>query len=319
MKIIPSSFVQATLNVQNSIELMETVLSLKNEGQTMEPLRTILSPTDAKGRMFVMPSFIQTNQAFYCIKFLGVFEDNPKRDLSSRQGGILLFSGETGIPLAMMEAEQITYFRTAAVSAIATQLLSRPDSTRLAIIGTGLQAQYHAKTLSTVRPIKHISLVGRDLKKTEKIASELQSQLSCPVEACDDIASAVKMADIIVTATSSKQPVLKHEWLKPGAHVNSIGAVNRTSRELDDGIIQNAQLFVDSRVSFQSETGDWLIPFEQGTIGEENICGELHELFSSPNLYHRNNEDLTVFKSVGLSIQDSMMAQYIYNSYLKES
>jgi ornithine cyclodeaminase len=270
--------------------------------------------------MFVMPAFIRLNeqQAFYSVKCLGVFEKNNSKGLSSRQGSILLFDGETGETLAMLDAEPITYYRTAAMSAVATKLLARHSSKNLAIVGTGHQAQHHLKAMLTVRPINSVKIVGRDFTKTKTIATSLQSELGVRIQAFPTVAEAVYDADIIVTATSAAAPVLKYDWIKAGAHINSIGGVKPDARELDDGIIQNGKLFVDSANSVKKETGDWLIPFEKGLINEQTIVAEIGDLFLQPKIFNRQEKDISVFKSVGLSIEDLVMAQYVYQEFLKK-
>jgi len=319
MKIIGRDFLEKILTMPKSIELMELALTLKANGQTEEPLRTIVDPTLCIGRLFVMPAFMRLaeNKSFYSVKCLGVFENNVTKGLSSRQGGILLFCGETGQTLAMIDAELITYFRTAAMSAIATKLLAKPDSKHLAIIGTGQQAQYHLKAMLAVRPIEKVKMVGRNFKKCQQLVQTLQKTLDCAIEAVETVAEATVEADIIVAATSATEAVLKYEFVKEGTHINSIGAVKKHARELDDKTMQSAKLFVDASKSVRAETGDWLIPFKKGLFAEQHILAEIGTLWTNPTVFNRQTEDITVFKSVGLSIEDLVMAQYVYSNYVQ--
>jgi ornithine cyclodeaminase len=213
---------------------------------------------------------------------------------------VLLHSGETGELLAVMNAAAITAIRTAAVSAVATKLLSRPDSTRLAIIGAGVQARKHLEAMRCVRNIKGIKIFSRSGAKG--LGQEAAS-----------VEEAVSDADIIVTATSAREPVLLWEWVRPGTHINAVGSSIPTTRELSSSVVASASLFVDRRESAVRESGDYLFALQDGAIrGPEHIKGELGELLLGRVAGRQSNEEVTLFKSLGLAIEDVAAAAHLY-------
>ncbi len=319
MLLIKNTFLEEILQMERCIQLMEQALRIRTQGLAYEPLRTILSPPSSSGRMFVMPSFKEKEETPACfgLKCLCVFEENTKIELSSRQGTMLLFCGETGQLLAMMNAEPITHFRTAAVSGVATKTLAAQEADTLVIIGTGLQAQYHIKAMKAVRNIREAYVVGRTLERAERMANTVKSSYDFPIYATSNAKHAVEKADIIVTATSSLTPVLNFEWLKSNVHINAIGSVKPHAQELDCEVVKRAKLFVDSKESVKKETGDYLIPLAKGMISNDHPITEIGELLQSPRLFKRSTNDVTVFKSVGLPIEDLVIAEYIYKEALR--
>ena len=224
----------------------------------------------------------------YGLKTVVVVHDNPTRGLDPHQGTVTLFNGETGQPIAVLNATPITAIRTAAASALATRELAREDARVLAIVGTGYQGQAHRRVLSAVLPFDEVIMAGRG-----------------------DVEDAVRRADVVVTATSSAEPVLRREWLKDGVHINAIGACFPHTRELDSETIAASTLIVDRRESALHESGDYLIPLAEGAIGEEHIAAELADVLVGSHPGRTSADEVTVFDSLGIAVEDLFAAEYL--------
>jgi ornithine cyclodeaminase len=240
-----------------------------------------------------MPAWRGGATPVYGLKEVCVFPGNPARRLDTHLGAVLLHSGETGELLAMVNAAAVTAIRTAAVSAVATRLLAREDAHVLAIIGSGVQAQSHARAIPLVRNINTVRMVSR--------------------RTGGSIEEAVRGADIIVTATSSKEPVLRREWLEDGAHINAVGSSIASARELDGETVASASLFVDRRESTVNESGDYLFALREGAIsGPEHIRAEIGELLTGRIEGRKSETEITLFKSLGLAVEDLASAAFLY-------
>jgi ornithine cyclodeaminase/alanine dehydrogenase-like protein (mu-crystallin family) len=265
-------------------------------------------PRDADGFMGLMPAY--SPGIGYALKAICITPGNPAIGKDTHQGGVLLFDAGTGEPLALVNASAVTEIRTAAISAVATDLLARPGVAELAIIGTGVQGQAHAHAISATRPLAGIRLAGRDLARTRQVASELAGKLGVPVSAHEDVLAAVAGAGIVVTATSSAQPVLRREWLSPGAHVNAVGACVPSARELDTATMAEAAIFADSRESVSHEAGDYLLAEREGMVNP--VRAELGELLTGKAPGRSGDQEITVFESLGLAAEDLAAVGYLY-------
>jgi len=294
------------------IELMADALSALARGEVFQPLRTIVRPPDARGLLGLMPSYRAGGQGAFGLKAICVFPGNPAIGKDAHQGAVLLFSRETGELLAVMNASEITAIRTAAVSAVATRLLARQDAEQLAIIGAGIQARTHLAALAAVRPIKRAKVACRNIEHAEELAREMRQQLSFPIEPVRTNEEAVRGADLIVTATSSQEPVINKDWISPGAHVNAIGTHSPNSREIDSATMAAAKIFVDRRESALNESGDYLLAAKEGLVNAESIRGEIGELLIGSKTGRTSATEITLFKSLGLAIEDIVSADYLY-------
>jgi len=290
------------------VEVMRSALASLARGGIQQPLRTVVRPPAATGFMGLMPSFAP--EVGYGLKAICITPGNPARGLDSHQGGVLLFAAATGEPLAMVNASALTEIRTAAVSAVATQLLARPDATEVAIIGAGVQAQAHAYALAATRRLSGIRLVGRDFARADMAATVLAIDLDVPVTACADVPFALDGAGIVVTATTSPEPVLRRDWLAPGTHVNAVGACVPTERELDTATMEDAAIFADSRESLRNEAGDYVLAGGEAALGPARA--ELGELLTGTAAGRRDDAEITVFESLGLAAEDLMAASFAY-------
>jgi len=302
--VLDSRQIRELLPMTECIELMADALSALARGEVYQPLRTIIRPPEAHGLLGLMPAYRAGEQGAFGLKAICVFPENPAKGKDAHQGAVMLFSRETGELLALMNASEITAIRTAAVSAVATRLLAREDAQQLAIIGAGVQARTHLAALAAVRTIKHARIACRNIEHAEELARELQPQFSFPIEPVQTNEEAVRDADVVVTATSSPEPILRREWLKEGAHVNAVGSSIPTTRELDTQTMADAALFVDRRESTVNEAGDFLFPQREGAIGPDHIRAEIGELLIGAAEGRRSDDELTVFKSLGLAVED---------------
>lgn len=314
--ILNHAEVEQLLPMASCIPLMAEALGALASGEAQQPLRTVVRPEGAAGLMALMPAYRSGEHAIYGLKAICVFPGNPAIGKDSHQGGVLLFSASTGELLALVNASAITGIRTAAVSALATQLLARPDAGDLAIIGAGVQARAHLAALACVRPLRRVRVASRQITHARALAEQLAPHYSFPIEPLDDAEQAVRGADLIVTATSSATPVLRRDWIAPGAHINAVGSSIPSARELDSATVAAAELFADRRESVLNEAGDFLIAAREGAVDAAHIHAELGELLRGARPGRSGPEAITLFKSLGLAVEDLVAAEYVYRQAL---
>ena len=306
--VLASHHVHELLGYRECADVMRQALADLARGRIQQPLRTVVRPRDAAGFMGLMPSY--SPGAGYGLKAICVTPGNPAIGKDAHQGGVLLFAAATGEPLALVNASAVTEIRTAAVSAVATDLLARPGAAELAIIGTGVQGRAHAHALAATRALSGIRITGRDLARAREAAAELAGQLGVPVRVCDGARDAVAGADIVVTATNSPQPVLRREWLAAGTHVNAVGACVPRDREIDTTTMAEAALFADSRESVRNEAGDYLLAEKEGAVNP--VRAEIGELLIEAAPGRAGEDEITLFESLGLAAEDLAAASYLY-------
>jgi ornithine cyclodeaminase/alanine dehydrogenase-like protein (mu-crystallin family) len=305
--VLAGHHVRELLGYRECADVMRQALADLARGQIQQPLRTVVMPRDAAGFMGLMPAY---SPAGYGLKAICITPGNPAIGKDAHQGGVLLFAADTGEPLALVNASAVTEIRTAAVSAVATGLLARPGAAELAIVGTGVQARAHAHALAATRALTGIRVAGRDAARARAVAAGLAGELGLPVTACETVREAVEGAGIVVTATTSRAPVLRREWLSPGAHVNAVGACVPGDRELDTAIMAEAALFADSRESVTHEAGDYLLAEREGVANP--VRAELGEVLTGAARGRTGHDELTVFESLGLAAEDMAAASYLY-------
>jgi ornithine cyclodeaminase/alanine dehydrogenase-like protein (mu-crystallin family) len=294
------------------VELMSDALAALARGEVFQPLRTIVRPPDARGLLGLMPAYRHGEQGAFGMKAICVFPGNPALGKDAHQGLVMLFSQETGEPLALMNASQITAIRTAAVSAVATRLLARPEASVLGIIGAGVQARTHLVALSLVRSISRARVACRNKEHAVELVGEMREYVSFSIEAVNSNEAAVRGADIIVTATSAHEPVIKRDWIGDGAHINAIGTHSPQSREIDTATMASARIFVDRRESALNEAGDYLLAAKEGAVTPESIVAEIGEVVIQTRKGRASPSEITLFKSLGLAIEDVVCAEYLY-------
>jgi ornithine cyclodeaminase/alanine dehydrogenase-like protein (mu-crystallin family) len=306
--VLAGLHVRELLPYDECADVMRHALADLARGAIQQPLRTIVAPQGAAGIMALMPAYARGTA--YGLKAICVTPGNPALGKDSHQGGVLLFAADTGEPLALVNASVVTEIRTAATSAVATTLLARPGAAELAIVGTGVQAQAHARALAATRPLTGIRITGRDPARAQQVAAALAAELGLPVSAHAAARDAIEGADIVVTATTSPEPVLSRAWLAAGAHVNAVGAYTPTTREIDTATMAEAAVFADSRKSVQNEAGDYLLARQEGV--DNPVRAELGELLTGAAPGRAHDDEITLFESLGLAAEDLAAATYLY-------
>lgn len=300
------------LPMKECIALMREALAKLAAGEVHQPLRTIVRPPDAVGVMGLMPSYVGGDRAAYGLKTVCVFPGNPAKGKDAHQGAVLLFSADTGELQALMNASAITAIRTAAVSGVATDLLAREDASKLAIVGAGVQARTHLLAMSEVRSIERCRVVSRTAEHARRFVDEMKRSVPFAIEAVENVKEALDGADMIVTVTSAKEPVVRREWIAGGAHLNVVGSSTPAAREVDTATVAASSMFVDRRESTVNEAGDYLFAAREGAIGPEHIRAELGEVLTGVKPGRTSPDEITLFKSLGLAVEDLAAADYLY-------
>jgi ornithine cyclodeaminase/alanine dehydrogenase-like protein (mu-crystallin family) len=296
--------VAEALPMGECIEAMSDVLAAHARGEMHQPLRSVTMPEASDGFMGLMPAHRGGERPLYALKAVCVFPGNPARGLDAHQGTVTLFDGKTGRPTAILDASAITAIRTAAVSALATRALAAEDARELAILGAGVQAAAHLEALRAVRDFERVRIYSPTREHAEQLAGRAGAAVA------DSAESALRGARVVVTATNSREPVLRRDWLAPGAHVNAVGASAPTSRELDSATVAACSLFADSRESVLNEAGEFQLAVREGAIeGPDHIRAELGEVVAGMHPGRTGAEELTVFRSLGLAIEDMAAAE----------
>jgi ornithine cyclodeaminase len=259
--------------------------------------------------MGLMPAHRGGERPLYALKAVCIFPGNPARGLDAHQGTVTLFDGTTGQPTAIVDASAITAIRTAAVSALATRLLAAEDARELAILGAGAQATAHLDALQDVRDFEQVRIYAPTREHAERLAQRAGGGTTTAT-VVDRAEDAVRSAHVVVTATNSREPVLRREWLAPGAHVNAVGASAPTSRELDTATVADSSLFADSRESVLNEAGEFQLAVREGAIeGPDHIRAELGEVVAGMHPGRTDAQEITLFRSLGLAIEDMAAAE----------
>jgi alanine dehydrogenase len=313
--IINQAQVRQLLPMDECIEVMEEALKTLARGDAILPLRPILWLPEKVGALGMMPSYLGDIQAMG-LKVIAVFPGNHGTQYDSHQGAVLLFETKYGQLLAIMDASNITAIRTAAVSGVATRLLAREDADDVAILGSGVQARTHLAAMTNTRTIRRARVWSRNAEHAAHFAERESQRHGINVEVSPTVQAAVEGASIICTTTSSREPVLEGAWIAPGAHINAVGSSVPFARELDTTEVVKSRLFVDRRESTLNEAGDFLIPKQEGVIGDDHILGEIGELLLGTVQGRKANDEITLFKSLGLAVEDLAAANHIYKKAL---
>lgn len=310
--VLDDATIRRLLPMRDCLPLMAHALADLGRGHVEQPLRLVMRPEGLPGLMAFMPAYRVGTPGAFGVKVVGVFHDNVAQGKDAHQGAVLLFSAETGEPRAIMNASAITAIRTAAVSGVATELLALPDAGDLAIVGSGVQAKSHLEAMACARRLRRVRVAARSLQSAQRFAAEMASLSPVPIEAMPSAEAAVAGADIVVTVTNSAEPVLRREWLKDGAHLNAVGASLPSRREVDTATMAAAWIFADRRDSLLSEAGDYILAAGEGAIGPESIRAELGEILLGQDPGRTAPDQITLFKSLGLAIEDLAAAQFLF-------
>jgi alanine dehydrogenase len=309
--VVNGTRVRQFLPMRECIEAMERALRALARGGAVVPLRPVVRiPGDAGGALAAMPAYLDDPRSLG-VKAISVFAGNEGTVHDSHQGAVLLFDPQHGALVAIMDAGAITAVRTAAVSGVATRLLARPEAGDLAILGAGVQAHSHLEAMRAVRPVHRVRVWSRTHTRALEFARRYDAA-DLSVTAVMEPREAIDGADLVCTVTSSREPVLMGDWLAQGSHVNVVGASVAAAREVDTTAILRSACFVDRRESALREAGDLVIPIRDGAVAESHIRAELGELLEGQSPGRLTPEEITLFKSVGLAVEDLGAADIVY-------
>jgi ornithine cyclodeaminase/alanine dehydrogenase-like protein (mu-crystallin family) len=294
--------VRELLDMESCVAAMEDVLARLTRDELHNPLRSIMRPP-GPAMMGLMPAYRGGDTPSFALKEIVVAPENSMRGLDPHQGAVLLHDGVTGELIAILNASPITESRTAAVSGAATKALAREGARTVAILGSGVQGRSHVDAMQTVLGDPIIRIWSRNPAHAEALALETHSLVATSIE------EALDGADIVCTATAAREPIVELGWLAPGTHINAAGSSIKTSRELTSETVAAATLFVDRRESTLNESGDYLFAVEEQGIGPAHIVAELGEVLTGTHPGRRADDELTLFKSLGIAVEDLAAAE----------
>lgn len=313
MLILSRDEVRALLDLDALVDAVAAAMADLSAGRASSPDRIAVLVPGREGLVAAMPGYVPSQDALVS-KLVSLFPLNAGSSIPTHQALIIAFDPQTGVPLALLDGTEITSERTAAASALSVRLLAREDASVLAILGTGVQARSHARAVVRVRPITEVRIAGRDPRKTRVAAAELGAELGLSVDSADSFEAAVTGADIVSAATHSDQPVLRRRWLAPGTHVTSVG-VNPAGAELDEDTVIDSLVCVESRrialAPFPTGSNDLTQPIKAGKIGPDHIHAELGELVAGTKPGRTSADQITLYKSVGVAVQDAAAAALV--------
>jgi len=310
MRFIDREEVSRRLTYDKCIPIIREAMIAFSKGETKQLLRSIIPLSD--GRFFgVMPGAMGSHAVFGA-KLISVFQDNWSRGIQSHQGLVILFDPESGAPVCVVHAGEITAIRTAAASAVATDALARKDARRLALLGYGEQAKTHARTISKVRSLESIHVWGRSLDRSLAFAQKMQAELGIPVASAPTAAEAVAQADIICTLTAASEPILQGAWVRPGTHVNVVGSSYAVPVEIDSDLVVRSRFIADSRDGALHQGAEFLRAKNAGLITDDHIVAEIGQVLAGEIEGRRSPEEITLYKSLGHIVQDLATAWDLY-------
>ncbi len=308
--------IEGLLSLEACMSVVAEALTAVARGDGHQPLRSVMAAEGAGGLLGLMPAYVAGATPAFGVKLIAVFPGNRPRGLDSHQGAVVLLSPETGEPLALMDASAVTAWRTAAASALATRALAREDAGDLALIGAGVQAAYHLEAMAAVRALRRVRMASRSGETARRFADEHQPRFTFPIEAVENVEEAVRDADLVVTVTTAVEPVLKAEWLSAGAHLNVIGGPG--CREVDDQTMARAALFVDSCEAAENESGEYRSALAAGAISPGHVRAELGEVLAGLRPGREKPDEITLFKSLGVAVEDVATAAHLYERAREE-
>jgi len=311
IKIVTSNEIKSMVPMAKAIDAMESAFSSYSEGKSHVPHRYVSEVSDVGMDLFLKPAFSKTLGKI-AIKILTQKKKGALYGVPAILGVVLLLDMETGAILSMIDGSYLTALRTGAASGIATKLLARDNSETIAVFGCGAQGRTQLESVCTIRPIKQALLYDTDRDAAEKMRSEMGEILSIPINVERNLKK-LKQADVICTATNSKSPLFGINDISRGVHINAIGSYKPDMQEIDPLIIRSGILFVDSKESVMKESGDLIKPVQDGVFSENIDISEIGDLINCNIEGRKADIDITIFKSVGLGVQDLFMADTIYN------
>jgi ornithine cyclodeaminase/alanine dehydrogenase len=312
-KLLSKNDVMKVLNMNDTIDILEKAFTDLSESKAVMPLRTPILTPDHNGLALFMPAYLKGIGALGA-KIVTVYKDNlPNYNLPTILGTIILLDEKTGAPIALMEGGYLTAMRTGGVSGLATKFLARKNAKVHTLFGTGGMARTHAWAIGCVRNIEKLILFSLDsIEKKEAFKKSLQEIIKCEIVLADSAKDAVNEADIVTLITSAKDPIIDGDWVKPGTHINGAGSHAPGMRELDTKTVIKSKVICDLIDACKPEAGDFIIPVEEGKWNWDKVHASLGDVLTNKKNGRENDEEITLFKSVGLAIQDISTAFHVY-------
>ncbi|NIS81897.1 MAG: ornithine cyclodeaminase family protein [Anaerolineales bacterium] len=309
IRVLNAHEIRQALPMTAAVEAMKEAFAQYSTDQASVPLRSRIEVPQHEGVTLFMPAYLHTSQDM-AVKIVSVFPRNMEKDFATIYAVVVALDAETGRPIALMEGASLTAIRTGAASGAATDLLARPESKTVAVFGSGAQARTQLEAVCTVREIEKVWVYSLDETGIQIFVEDLTGMGPIPtdIEVVANPAQAVSGADIICTATTSSTPVFDANDLKSGTHINAIGAFTPEMQEVDSETVRRSLLVVDSREACLAEAGDIIIPVRTGQIAESHIHAELGEIVAGTKPGRSDPDQITLFKSVGIAVQDAVAA-----------
>jgi ornithine cyclodeaminase len=317
MKIITESMVEKHLTMPICIEAMRAAMIAVSNGDTTLPIRQYMPIPNVKGKMALMPGTIGEPHC-YGIKLVCKYERDHDSPYGTHVGMVLVFDSKIGVPLAMIEGASLTGIRTAAASALATDLMAKPECDTLVIIGNGEQAKRHIHAMLAVRNPKHIRVWGRDIQRATRFAQKMSRETGREVKAHESLEDTIRTADIVCTTTAAKTPFIKGEWVQPGSHVNLVGAAIASSAEVDHNLVVKSRFVTDYRPAAMAAAGELLDAIAAGVVTADHIIAEIGEVAAGRVKGRTSGKDITVYKSLGVAAQDLAAGYYLYEQAVQK-
>jgi alanine dehydrogenase len=316
MLVLSEKQVQSLIDIEELISTLEKAHVQYSTGKAVMPVRLVVPLPEIQGRITSMPGFLNVDRALG-MKVVTYFPDNPKGGLPGILATIMLFSAETGKLIATMDGSYITAIRTACASAMATKALANPQTPVLGILGAGVQARAHIEALTRVRSIERIRIYSPSGMGAPGIKNDMEPIVKIPIEVARSAEEAVRDADLVATVTTAKQPIVNRQWLKSGAHINAVGSHRPDLREIDGATLARSKIVVDSREAVMAECGDILLAIKENNISSDSIHAEIGEVLAGVKSGRTSAGEITLYKSVGIAIQDVAAANLVYRKALE--
>jgi alanine dehydrogenase len=310
IRILTREDVQKALPMSEAIEAVKRAFAQLSAGRADVPLRTSLDVPSHNGVTLFMPAYLADDDAM-AMKIVSVFNDNPSKGLPLIHALVVVVNAETGAPEAVMDGTCLTALRTGAASGAATDVLARQDARVTAIFGAGAQGRTQLEAICAVRPIEEAWMYDIDQARAETVAGEMSESLGLPIKVAETPGQAIHHADVICTATTSSSPVFEDVHVQPGTHINAIGAYTPQMQEIPPETVLRAKVIIDHHEAALAEAGDLLIPMERGLMTAEHIHAELGEVIAGVSAGRETAEEITLFKSVGVAVQDVATARAV--------
>ena len=317
MLVISENEVKDLLDLDELIAALEQAHVQFSAGRVVMPVRLVVPLPEIQGRISAMPAFMSEGQALG-IKIISYFRDNPKQGLPPILATISLYSADTGKLLVLMDGVYITAIRTACASAVATKALARPETPVLGILGAGTQARTHIRAVSRVRSVERVLIWSPSKVNAIYVREELEDELGLPIQPQESAEAVVRGADILTAVTDSAEPVLDAGWLKPGVHINAVGSHRPDAREMGSDTVKRATVVVDSLDAVNTECGDILLALKEGAITPDHVRGEIGEVLAGAKPGRTGDDEITMYKSVGIAAQDVAAASLVYRRALEK-